>query len=182
MLPRTRALLRFLVQRGEHVRSLQLDIRGPNDWPESDRHELLGLLPACLAARAVQRPAQPGSGLSCLSISAETPLLCTSCLPPLTGMEELCLPGRDSSLKLRLGNSWRRLTALRSAHLSGQLLCTDDGPGLLPSLTRLCIEGDLNATESELDGRVSWLRFESREVYYLIAERRLARQCVSQLA
>ena len=58
---------------------------------------------------------------------------------------------------MRLDDSWRQLTALRSAHLSGCLVCTGDGPCLPPSLTRLCIEGDPIdfGSEPELAANVS---------------------------
>ena len=72
----------------------------------------------------------------------------TSCLPLLTALEQLHLLGRASSLRVRLGSSWRQLTALQTAQLSGRLLCGErEGPGLPPSLTWLCIEND-----SKLDG------------------------------
>ena len=147
-LARTRGLLRFLMQHGEHVRSLQLSI--PIDAGGADEGEVAALVPACLVACAA-RHTQPGGGLRQLSISSDTPLHSSSCLPLLTALEELSLPGRPSSFCLHLDDSWRQLTALRSAGLSGRLSCTGDGPALPPSLTRLCLEGDLGDYDDEAE-------------------------------
>ena len=138
VLPRTQRLLRFLVTRGEHVRSLRLDVAYLEELP--DYNQVAGLVTACVAACAA-RQGQPGSGLRRLVIQPHTPLA-AGCLPLLSALEELHLPGRHSTFRLHLDDSWRQLTALRSAHLSGCLVCTGDGPVLPPSLTRLCIEGD----------------------------------------
>jgi hypothetical protein len=77
-----------------------------------------------------------------LAVSAATPLLSVSCVPLLTALEEMHLHGRNSSLQVRLDSSWRQLTALQRAQLSGRLECHGSGPCLPPSLQLLCIEGD----------------------------------------
>lgn len=104
---------------------------------------MAALVPASLAACAA-RQAQQGSGLQRLGISSDTPLASVGSLPLLTALEELSLPGRPSSFCLVLDGSLRQLTAQSSAHLSGGFKCRGDGPCLPPSLTRLCIQGDLN--------------------------------------
>ena len=71
VLPRMQTLLHFLVKRGEHVRSLRLDVvyfeRG------SDSNEAAVWLAACLAACAA-RQAQPGGGLRQLVLEQDKPL------------------------------------------------------------------------------------------------------------
>ncbi len=155
---RTQALLRFLMQHGQHAHSLRLHISLPEDSLE-EHDDVASLVAACLTACAA-RQAQPGGGLRQLSITPDTPLRSTGCLPLLTALQQLSLEGRSSNLQLRLDGSWRQLTALQEAHLSGHPVCDGDGPCLPPSLTRLCIEGDLDWADDEddkppLDGRVS---------------------------
>ena len=146
----------FLARHGG--RSLRLDIQMPNALLESSKAEVAALVCACLATCAAPR-GQPGGGLRRLSISPGTPLPSTSCLPLLTALEALHLPGRYSDFCLTLDGSWRQLTALRWAHLSGRLLCTGSGPCLPPSLTKLRIEGDLTDADADdppvLDENVS---------------------------
>ena len=160
-LARTRGLLRFLMRHCEHARSLGLSIS--IDEAGADRGEVAALVCACLATCAAPR-GQPGGGLRQLSIGSDTPLASTSCLPLLTALEELSLPWRPSSFCLHLDDSWRQLTALRSAWLSGHLLCSQRGPALPPSLTWLRIEGDLG------DHGVRWLDSRVSSVGRSVAE------------
>ena len=160
---RTHALLCFLSRHGQHARSLQLDIRLAEEVTEDSPayHIVASMVAACLAACAVWQQQPDSAGLRQLSISPETPLLSAGCLPLLRALQQLRLEGRTSSLELRLDGSWRQLTALQDAHLSGCLVCEGEGPALPPSLTRLCIEGDLEWFNLDglpsLDGKVSML-------------------------
>lgn len=147
---RTEALLRFLVRHGAHVQTLTLDIAVPllEEGFSSGAEEVASLVSACLAACAAAAAAQRGGSLRALRIEPHTPLHTASCLPLLTALEQLSMLGH-SSLDLRLGSSWRQLTALQGAELSGRLLCEGSGPALPSSLEFLCIEGDW---QGDVDG------------------------------
>jgi hypothetical protein len=94
---------------------------------------MAALVPACLAACAARQLQPGGGGLRQLNISPETPLASPGCMPLFTALEKLHLPGRPCTIRLHLNDSWRQLTALRSAQLSGPLVCVGDGPSCPPA-------------------------------------------------
>lgn len=148
VLPRSAALLQFLLANAAHVQELNLAINSADDDDDDDaqlsdsqQQELAANVASSLAVCSA------AGTLRLLDISEETPLASTAWLPALWNLQQLKLGDRTRALHLPAAFS--SLTALADATLYGSPLVLE---GPLPfSVTRLCL---IDSSSAELPRQV----------------------------
>jgi len=112
---------------------LELSWKAHNHVEDDEQREVLALVPMCLAACGGTQPAL-------LELSAQGPLGSAAWLPHFTALQRLKLIAVDEPLRLPAGIS--RLTRLKEAELSCDLLELGPGAWLPSSLTLLTLRDD----------------------------------------